>query len=49
MPSSFSDILLSKGIISEDQLTEANRIAGESGKRLHEELLRLGYAPRIRS
>ncbi|MEC8737336.1 MAG: ATPase, T2SS/T4P/T4SS family, partial [Planctomycetota bacterium] len=45
MPSSFSDILLSKGIISEDQLTEANRIAGESGKRLHEELLRLGYAP----
>ena len=45
MPSSFSDILLSKGIISEDQLNEASRIAGESGKLLHEELLRLGYAP----
>ena len=44
MASSFSDILRSKGIISEDQLTEANRIAGESGKMLHEELLRLGYA-----
>ncbi len=45
MPSDFSDILLSKGVISEDQLNEANRIAGESGKLLHEELLRLGYAP----
>ena len=44
MPSSFSDILLSKGIISEDQLNEANRIASDSGKLLHEELLRLGYA-----
>ena len=44
MASNFTDILRSKKIISEDQLTEANRLAGESGKMLHEELLRLGYA-----
>lgn len=44
MPETLSDILVSKGIISQDQLTEATRIAGESGKMLHEEVLRLGYA-----
>jgi len=43
MPDTFSDILISKGIISEEQLAEATRVAGESGSRLYEEVLRLGY------
>ena len=44
MPDRFSEILVRKGIISQDQLAEATKVAGESGKQLHEEVLRLGYA-----
>lgn len=48
MPDRFSEILVNKGIISQEQLTEATRVAGDSGKKLHEEILRLGYAPPAR-
>ena len=48
MPDRFSEILVNKGIISQEQLTEATRVAGDSGKKLHEEILRLGYAPPTR-
>ena len=48
MPDRFSEILVSKGIISQEQLTEATKVAGDSGKKLHEEILRLGYAPPAR-
>ena len=44
MPDRFSDILVTKGIISQEQLAEATKVASDSGKRLHEEILRLGYA-----
>lgn len=45
MPDAFSTILLSEGIVSAEQLAEATRIAGTSGKKMHEEVVRLGYAP----
>ena len=48
MPDRFSEILVNKGIISQEQLTEATKVAGDSGKKLHEEILRLGYAPPAR-
>ena len=35
MPDRFSEILVNKGIISQEQLTEATRVAGDSGKKLH--------------
>ena len=44
-PDSFSNILLSEGILSDDQLAEAMRIAAASGKKMHDEVVRLGYAP----
>jgi len=40
----FTDILLRARIISQEQLAEAMRISKSSGKKLHEELVRLGYA-----
>ena len=47
MPSSdaFTSLLLSDGIVSADQLSEALRVAGSSGKRVQDEIVRLGYAP----
>jgi type IV pilus assembly protein PilB len=41
----FTTLLVSEGIISADQLAEATRIAGTSGKKIHDEVVRLGYAP----
>ena len=45
MPDPFSDLLISEGIISAEQLAEALRLADSSGKKLHDEVVRLGYAP----
>jgi type IV pilus assembly protein PilB len=41
----FTTLLVSEGIISADQLAEATRIAGTSGKKVQDEVVRLGYAP----
>ncbi len=41
----FSTLLVSEGIISADQLAEASRLAGTSGKKVHETVVSLGYAP----
>ncbi|MDA1039428.1 MAG: GspE/PulE family protein [Planctomycetota bacterium] len=40
----FSTILLDDGILSDAQLADAVKAATSSGKQLHEEVLRLGYA-----
>jgi type IV pilus assembly protein PilB len=45
MPDAFSNILISEGIVSAEQLAEALQIAASSGKKLHDEVVRLGYAP----
>jgi type IV pilus assembly protein PilB len=45
MPDAFATILVSDGIVSAEQLAEATRIAGSSGKKVHDEVVRLGYAP----
>jgi type IV pilus assembly protein PilB len=45
MPDTFSTILVAEGIVSAEQLAEATRIAGSSGKKVHDEVVRLGYAP----
>jgi len=45
MPDAFSNILISEGIVSAEQLAEALQIASSSGKKLHDEVVRLGYAP----
>ena len=44
-PDAFSTILLNEGIVSAEQLAEAMRLADSSGKRVHDEVVRLGYAP----
>jgi len=44
-PDAFAQILISEGIISPEQLAEALRAAGASGVKVHDEVLRLGYAP----
>jgi type IV pilus assembly protein PilB len=41
----FSSLLVSEGLVSAEQLAEVTRIAGSSGKKMHEEIVRLGYAP----
>jgi type IV pilus assembly protein PilB len=41
----FSTLLLSEGIVSAEQLAEAHQLATSSGKRVHDEVVRLGYAP----
>jgi type IV pilus assembly protein PilB len=41
----FSKILIAEGIVSAEQLAEAMRLAGASGKKVHDEVVRLGYAP----
>lgn len=40
----FTEILLRQRVISPDQLSEARRIAKDSGKKVADELIRLGYA-----
>jgi type IV pilus assembly protein PilB len=40
----FGDILIRRGVISPDQLSEAERIAREGGGNLQDSLVRLGYA-----
>ncbi|MDZ4818214.1 MAG: ATPase, T2SS/T4P/T4SS family [Planctomycetota bacterium] len=40
----FTEILLRQRIVSTDQLTETRRIAKETGKKVADELIRLGYA-----
>ena len=41
----FSKILISEGIISPEQLAEAMRVSGSSGSKVHDEVIKLGYAP----
>jgi type IV pilus assembly protein PilB len=41
----FATLLVSEGIVSADQMAEATRIANSSGKKIHDEVVRLGYAP----
>ena len=41
----FSALLVSEGLVSADQLAEVTRVADSSGKKLHDEIVRLGYAP----
>ncbi|MCE9629344.1 MAG: GspE/PulE family protein [Planctomycetia bacterium] len=45
MSNAFPQILVAEGIVSAEQLAEAVRIAGTSGKQVHDEVVRLGYAP----
>ena len=45
MANALSQILVAEGIVSAEQLAEAVRIAGTSGKQVHDEVVRLGYAP----
>ena len=45
MPDAFQTILVSEGLVSADQLAEALRISQASGKKVHDEVVRLGYAP----
>jgi type IV pilus assembly protein PilB len=40
----FSTILLNNGILSDEQLADAVKASSASGKKLHEEVVRLGYA-----
>ena len=44
-PDAFSTILTSEGIVSAEQLAEVVRINSTTGKKVHDELIRLGYAP----
>ena len=41
----FSKILISEGIVSAEQLAEAARVSGSSGTKVHDEVIKLGYAP----
>ena len=45
MPDAFQTMLVSEGLVSAEQLAEAMRVAQASGKKVHEEVVRLGYAP----
>ncbi|MFM8378181.1 MAG: GspE/PulE family protein [Planctomycetia bacterium] len=45
MPDAFQTILVSEGLVSADQLAEALRVSQASGKKVHDEVVRLGYAP----
>jgi len=44
----FATLLVSEGIISAEQLAEAVRMAQSSGKKVQDEVVRLGYAPGAR-
>ena len=41
----FATILVTEGIVSGEQIAEAMRGARSTGRKLHDELVRLGYAP----
>jgi type IV pilus assembly protein PilB len=41
----FSKLLVSEGIISAEQLAEAARVSGTAGTKVHDEVIKLGYAP----
>ena len=41
----FSKLLISEGIVSAEQLAEATRVAGTAGTKVHDEVVKLGYAP----
>ena len=41
----FSKLLISEGIVSAEQLAEAARVSGSSGTKVHDEVIKLGYAP----
>ena len=41
----FSALLVSEGLVSAEQLAEVTRVVESSGKKLHDEIVRLGYAP----
>ena len=41
----FSKLLISEGIISAEQLAEASRVSGTAGTKVHDEIIKLGYAP----
>jgi type IV pilus assembly protein PilB len=43
-PDTFTQILVRDGIVSKEQMEEAVRVAESSNRKLHEEILRLGYA-----
>ena len=43
-PDAFSQILISEGLVSAEQPAEALRMASTSGKKVHDEVVRLGYA-----
>jgi type IV pilus assembly protein PilB len=44
LPGDFTDILIRGRVISSEQLAEARRLAKDSGKKVADELIRLGYA-----
>ena len=41
----YSALLVAEGLVSAEQLAEVTRVAESSGKKLHDEIVRLGYAP----
>jgi type IV pilus assembly protein PilB len=41
----FSKLLISEGIVSAEQLAEAARVSGAAGTKVHDEVIKLGYAP----
>ena len=43
-PDTFTSVLISEGIISAEQVSEAVRLAGASGSKVHDEVIKLGYA-----
>lgn len=45
MAVSFPDILVSEGLLSDEQLAEAISLSKNSGKKVQDEVIRLGYAP----
>ena len=47
-PDAFSQILVSEGIVSAEQLAEAMRMASTSGKKVHDEVVRLGYVEAVK-
>lgn len=47
-PDAFSQILISEGLVSAEQLAEALRMARTSGKKVHDEVVRLGYVEAVK-
>ena len=44
LPGDFTDILIRSRVISSEQLAEARRLSKDTGKKVADELIRLGYA-----